>query len=540
MPQTGQNTTGWGVFADITEDRAFTIGLVLILIGAAAIRFWQIGVAPFWMDEATSVALAELPLNVILFNGIDNHPPLHFALQNLWQQVFPDHSLARVPAALLGLGSLATVMLMMRDQVSVRAALIAGLILTLNTAHIFYSQEARMYTLLVLGMALAAWGALGQANPGRHSQRTYTALYVIGGAIAIYSHTIGLVAMFCVGMGGLGGGLITGRGMAFAWDWFKRNLILLVISLPWLIQLPASMGFGGLIEPADLFSTIWYFKTVTAYPGVGDWENLLAPVLYALVAWGVLWAWLNERRALAVMLVALAALYPAMIYLISLDRPLVSVRTMMPTALGIALAAGVGFDRLRWRWAANAMIAVVLGASLWSSLYQAAHPMKAENIPEGYRIAAEAGYAGAPVLTCYDMHATNVYFSRPSGEHFLQMEDNGVLRFTPDYWNVARHSKAVYLRATSEELDALYGGGLLVPGGFGEALRGEDQVIFFHTGCISETYDLTRANLAKHGFVNELDMVIREGSPEIEIITPPFGRIALYRRSADGTEGETP
>ncbi|MDP1556045.1 MAG: glycosyltransferase family 39 protein, partial [Hyphomonas sp.] len=170
------------------DRRLFWTACLLIFALGTAMRFWELSSVSLWRDEAVTLGFARLDLWTILSKNIDNHPPLAWVIQHIWHGINPDPAAARVPAATAGSLAVLLFMLALRDLAGERTALFGGLLLAFSTSHIHYSQDARMYPFLVLGLILAAWGAIGHAQPGKLRPRTYAALYVLGGAIAIYSH----------------------------------------------------------------------------------------------------------------------------------------------------------------------------------------------------------------------------------------------------------------------------------------------------------------------------------------------------------------
>ena len=57
------------------SDPAFAVGLLSIFALGCVARFYGLSKRPIWMDEAFSYFVSTRPLNDILFNKIDNHPP---------------------------------------------------------------------------------------------------------------------------------------------------------------------------------------------------------------------------------------------------------------------------------------------------------------------------------------------------------------------------------------------------------------------------------------------------------------------------------
>ena len=88
--------------AKIFVSRAFAVFASTIVVLGFSIRFWQLSSAPVWMDEAFTYLVSRLPLSDILFDRIDNHPPLSYAIQHLWTSVAPSVTFLRVPSAVAG------------------------------------------------------------------------------------------------------------------------------------------------------------------------------------------------------------------------------------------------------------------------------------------------------------------------------------------------------------------------------------------------------------------------------------------------------
>ena len=157
----------------------FLWSCALVLLLGSALRLWDLGSVPLWKDEAFTVLAGRLPLDQILLNEIDNHPPLIYIIEHAWLMLFPDLRLARMPMATAGIATVAAVLLATSDLYSRRAALWAGLLLAVSTGHIYFSQDARMYPLLVLGLSLASWGCAGLLSPRYLSRNSYAGLYLV-------------------------------------------------------------------------------------------------------------------------------------------------------------------------------------------------------------------------------------------------------------------------------------------------------------------------------------------------------------------------
>lgn len=145
-----------------------------------ALRLWHI-TAPFWYDEVFSASLARLPLANLWAAAVgDVHPPAYYLLLWGWAKIWGYSEFAlRLPSVLSGLaliwvvGRLANSLGMTRP-----ARLLATGLTALAPFQVYYSQEARVYSLLMLTIALAALALV--------EKRIYLLLY--SSLAALYLH----------------------------------------------------------------------------------------------------------------------------------------------------------------------------------------------------------------------------------------------------------------------------------------------------------------------------------------------------------------
>jgi mannosyltransferase len=167
-------------------------GLLLVVLAvAAALRVFHLGHQSLWIDEARTVEAMKVPLAEL---------PRTLAPRNHGLPLF--YALTRVPVTLAGSGEAS-----LRSVSAVAGALAvfpiyalgarlltpgAGLaaagLLAISPLHVWYSQEARPYALLVL---LAAWSTacLAAAAEGSRSWLWYA----VSLTLALYTHFLALV-----------------------------------------------------------------------------------------------------------------------------------------------------------------------------------------------------------------------------------------------------------------------------------------------------------------------------------------------------------
>jgi hypothetical protein len=164
-----------------------TVGLLLIVAAAAALRFATIADQSYWFDEALTVDAARLPFGTDAL-GIDGsaEPPLYFALTWVWRRVFGDGEAGlRSLSALAGVLTVPVAYSTARSLVDKRTGLIAAGLATVSPALIQYSQEARAYALYVLLSALSFMFVARIRE--RPTPRRYAG-WVITSTLAILAH----------------------------------------------------------------------------------------------------------------------------------------------------------------------------------------------------------------------------------------------------------------------------------------------------------------------------------------------------------------
>jgi mannosyltransferase len=133
--------------------------LAAFTIAAALIRFATIDVQSYWFDEALTAHLVGLPFGDMLSRIPDTEltPPLYYVVAWPWAHVFGTHEAAlRSLSALFGIATVPVAFAAARELFSkAAAALVAAALVAFNPLLVWYSQEARPYSLLVLLCALS-------------------------------------------------------------------------------------------------------------------------------------------------------------------------------------------------------------------------------------------------------------------------------------------------------------------------------------------------------------------------------------------------
>lgn len=152
-----------------------------------------------WLDEANSVLLALAgPSGLAEALRLDSSPPLYYLLLWGWIELASAAPLAlRVPSLLAGIAAIPLAWAAGRRLDRAATGVVAALLLAVHPLHVHYSEEIRMYALVVL-LALGFHAVLF-AEPRRGA-----ALWIAGlGAALAWTHYYGLVYV----------------GIALGWRW---------------------------------------------------------------------------------------------------------------------------------------------------------------------------------------------------------------------------------------------------------------------------------------------------------------------------------
>jgi multisubunit Na+/H+ antiporter MnhB subunit len=160
------------------------------VILAALLRFYRLGHQGFWFDEGnTALEVRFTPGEMVtLLKHYESTPPLYYAVAWVWARIFGDTEVGlRSLSAVLGVLAVPVGYAGARKLISRRAGLIAAALIAFNPYLIWYSQEARAYSLVVLltGASLLAL-AYARTNPSAWVMTAWTASCALAMATEYY------------------------------------------------------------------------------------------------------------------------------------------------------------------------------------------------------------------------------------------------------------------------------------------------------------------------------------------------------------------
>jgi uncharacterized membrane protein len=276
---------------------------VPVLVGVAT----GIGVAGrfivprgLWLDEATSVFQARMSFWGMITNlrTTDVHPPLYFSV--LWVTVrwFGSGELAvRLPSIVAGALVVPMLFALGREAYDRRTGVVAAALGSIAPIMVWYSQEARMYALLMLFGVIALWA---QVRILRGGGRVAWAIYAAASIALVWTQYFGALQV-----------VVQQLAFVFAlWSRRRRGQPLRSLVVPWVTT---TVVIAVCLAPLLPFAYQQFMVNQTGGKGFGGPQQVGSPTslsgnhlsIYAALA-NVIWAvWGYHSNAVMALLAAL-------------------------------------------------------------------------------------------------------------------------------------------------------------------------------------------------------------------------------------------
>ena len=266
--------------------------LVLIILLATTVRLYRLGYQSLWYDEAFAWAAASIDLKTsieaILSDG--NQPPLYYSVLRLFLWLGRNEEIVRLPSAIWGILAVPLIYKIGRLCFGRRVGLVSALWLGLSPLHVWYCQEARMYTMVVFFSLGSVYFFLRLLR--QNERRLWAGFIVLTAAGYLTNYSAFLISLvqfaFIVCTFRLNYRLLR--------RWTISQALAFLPLLPWLVALLSrevkSFGFGWIPLPGllDPLQTLWNFSL--GYTGTLTPLVSLSLLLFAFAFLHGLW---NQR-----------------------------------------------------------------------------------------------------------------------------------------------------------------------------------------------------------------------------------------------------
>lgn len=214
------------------------IGIVLVL--ALGLRMQGLSEEDVWYDEAVSYINLDAP-DLITFlqkeRALDPPmTPVYFTLQYVWARIFGISNFSvRMLSVLMGVGTVYVLYRIGRELYGPSAGLFSALCLTLAPSGIYFAQELRTYSLVLLLASLSIWTLVRACNSDRPFVYWLGNIAVNG--LLIWTHYFAALLPLSQG---LFAAAVFWRKPVFLGLWMSAHALLALSLIPWLLRMDAS------------------------------------------------------------------------------------------------------------------------------------------------------------------------------------------------------------------------------------------------------------------------------------------------------------
>lgn len=339
--------------------------LILITLLAMGLRLFHLGQQGFWLDESVSFVRAIVPLQASMENilAIGIHVPLYFLLLRPVALIGQSETILRFPSVVLAVLSIPIMYRVGRLSLGRPAGLLGAFFLALNPFHLWYSQEARMYTMVVFFVLGSVYFFLRAIR--KNTWRSWGS-FVIFSTLAYGTHYFALQIALVQFAFILCRFRILHRVFR---KWAICQGLAFLPLIPWLVayfgQDVVALGIGWIKRPTLLapLQTLWAFSS--------NYGGSLTPIGLFLLCLVLLQGFLTRQpahRDHKLFLALWLGLPIVVTWLISQRRPIYDHRyliVVLPAYLVLLAYGVVGVSHRILKWALTiALVAIMASSSI--------------------------------------------------------------------------------------------------------------------------------------------------------------------------------
>ena len=398
----------------------------LLIIGLSVfvvISLWTITKSSIWFDEAFGAYMIRFNFwEIARYTGTDVHPPLYYWLLKCWGMMFGNTELAlRSMSVFFGAIAIIFGYLLTNKLFNKNAARISLLFMSLSPMLVRYAQEMRMYT-LVAAIALAATYTLVIALESK--KKLPWIVYGVLVALGMWTHYFSAIVWIAHWIWQADNvRRVAGKGKFikefFSKNWITAYVVAIAVYSAWipvfLVQSQVVQYFGFWIPAVTPDTLINFLTNVIFYQDVGlvnGWFALgLAAIIILVVYLGIkIYKSMNDKERQNYRLIMAVAFLPVLIiFVLSMpplrsmfvDRYLVPAVPFIAMFIGITLALGAKFIKIKWRVLGIAIVTVFMVVGVGNVWYYGNYSKTSNasnNTREIFDNVAAKSEAGQPII----------------------------------------------------------------------------------------------------------------------------------------------
>jgi uncharacterized membrane protein len=284
-----------------------------IVVLGAVLRLYALGAKSFWLDEIASVVIARMQGNSFWYWlwTQEGNMALYYVMLRPWLEIHLGEATIRLLSVLPGIASIPMMYLLGKRLFSRHIGLLAALFLALSTCSVVYSQEARSYSWLVLGVITSTY--FFSRLIARPTFATACA-YALAAGVTFYFHYFGLLVPLAhaVSLVALpkerrpwkqlfvAGAILALFAAPALWmihiqparhlDWVQRPSLLELYHIGVFLAAESGKGTGPALLVVELILIAVFFRATMAHRGESEYwsyaliaSGLLTPMLFTLL-----------------------------------------------------------------------------------------------------------------------------------------------------------------------------------------------------------------------------------------------------------------
>jgi 4-amino-4-deoxy-L-arabinose transferase-like glycosyltransferase len=358
--------------------------LAIALLVGAALRCYRLGGNSLWIDEFMTLWIAQRsPADIVTLSSTVNLiPPLYFLLVHAVLHLFGESEVSlRLVSVVAGVGTIPVLWYLTEEIArSRRAADFAAALLAVNPLHLWFSQEARPYALLLF---FGCCSLLALERATRTNRPAHWITFALCGVLTFLTHTTGLI----FGVIAIAWSLRSSDRWRAVRPVFAWSFVAVAVSAPFFISvaraLAAAHGKLGSAPRAltglEVGYTLLTFVTGFSFgPALREIQNVggLAalrghPIETAVAGVALLGLFavsvVNRRAAMGPFLAMLAISLGGILALSALTGKAFNVRYALPALIGFAGTISVAVSALA-PVPRKVALSTLLGLALWADV----------------------------------------------------------------------------------------------------------------------------------------------------------------------------
>jgi mannosyltransferase len=216
-----------------------------LFLGSLILRLAWLGRKSYWVDEITTLRIASQGITELLVPSRDPHPPLYYLVMSGWCQYGRGEFWTRIPSAVFGALAIPFVYGIGKIWAGRASGFWAAVLFALSPLHLYYSQEARMYSLatMLAVTAVYCWSR-GLREGSWSAWVAYSVLMVLG----LYTHYSLILMYIFQWLAFLFYTLLLKRQNSIRWAGIVSQILVGLAFVPWI---PTFLQHVGTLNPEN-------------------------------------------------------------------------------------------------------------------------------------------------------------------------------------------------------------------------------------------------------------------------------------------------